>query len=1778
MSNDRSRTIVLATLMIAALLTPFLSPVEERVEMRDEPMPMEAPLSPCLGYDACTGVDAGGYNANNGICATGGSCPALDLTPYVETDQATSFYGHINGFSGCGASQCDDDDVYLIDVPAGYQVNITTAWNSTVRHHAMWVYSADAWSGSGTSGFSTIEYNSCTATASAGTCSVTAPAMSADTIAIYIDCALSGCQGNNPQDYRLDIEFFFPGDNGNIGDYTEETLIVTDKLLETVQTSYLPYTGGATSDTGTFDVLSGQTVAIQLSYCDIWCDTESRITVTGPSGSGINDAFFPLGYQPSDVGIIVTSYTTPGTYTLAVDDPGWGDGGIGADAVLTADAGNVTGLFQTDGFDLEAESMGIVTDTSDEQDVWAVFIPEGYLVEVTLSWDNSADLDLYLYGDYALTSMIDDSIYNNPELVISTDTDWGAIAWIEVAWWSGFGVSDAIYTLHVNFIPVSGVPCYNQDDGGSPDTYYDVFNGDAGDEEIADTKVIDTTAGSGTFRGMICGGYDDIDAYNFSVAADTGIFATIVFDDDHDHDMGFGLAKEIAAAPGTWVDIDFESNAQEGMRSVTSNLSYSPGAGLTWTLEMYDSWGDGWNGNSIDIIVDGVVVLDDVTLSTGSFGSVSFPVSCGSIVDADMDWNGSWQSEVSYEIFNQDMASAGSSDYFQNSGLPNHGDIQGMVVTCAGGPPPPITYIVGIGGDLPEDDLEYNYTITWSTYSQSATWTDPADDAGMGSDAGDDYLTRMAIPTQNGTYTASAHDVWDEVDQYEIYVPENYGMLVTLDYSMDTYMSLALGDNASYDVISEYDEGEYPQEAYSLFADGGDTFVITVEMLRGSGEYTIDIDMLWPNNTLNPENDCGTGFDFNHFPWGPQAPWNTNWVNHSGMDDPTTSDIGPTGGTCTAWMDAAWDLEDNVRVSIPEDHFMNVTLTAITDLNDEDTGFSIEEDFLAFTLLACPYFDSECGTDEYYQVAGFGIMENEGESATLTTGSAPLGGGYVHLRSYIGQFGSGPTTEALEYEITIEFIHVDQLWFPTDDAGSGSDACAAILCGLNVTELIGDADAGVTSTYNSTTGELESLNWTGWVSAANDMDDTYAFHVPLGYSYEICLTWAGQNWFGFAANTMMRLYAWGDGSMEYPSTSGSWYTTPHATASGSICIESFSNAGFGDVSGKTNYFLVNDFSGNVAWPSNVDMLDEVPYWIDVTFESMDRDGDGWLNVDEDACGTDADDPASMPTDTDADGICDFLDDDSDGDGVIDADDAFPYDPNETNDQDGDGIGDNSDDDTDGDGWLDELERDCGTDALDETSVPDDFDMDLICDPLDPDDDNDTWTDALDAFPFDAAEWADNDRDSIGDNADLDDDNDSFTDLTEIDCGSDPLANGDIPTDLDSDGTCDLLDNDRDNDGVDNDVDVFPDDSTEWADFDGDGRGDNADMDDDNDLVADGLDLFPYDASEWADNDADGVGDNADLNDDGDAWTDLEEVACDTDPMDASSVPADYDGNMVCDKLDPDDDGDGVNDDVDDFPFDANEYVDSDGDGIGDFTDEDDDNDGWDDIVEPNCGSDPMNRLSVPSDNDADGDCDVTDADDDNDGVLDGDDAFPNNPSETRDTDGDGMGDNTDMDDDGDGWLDTTETVCRNMGGFGDPDSASIMPADLDGDGICNVLDPDRDGDGVPNPADESLILACDVTDPSKGIAPWEDAFPDDASKKFDANCDGEDDEQVPLTLRDNFDADPAPFIGVGAGAVALIAGLGLAMRSRGGSGDDDDYLDETEDFDDDDDAEEEEGA
>jgi hypothetical protein len=83
--------------------------------------------------------------------------------------------------------------------------------------------------------------------------------------------------------------------------------------------------------------------------------------------------------------------------------------------------------------------------------------------------------------------------------------------------------------------------------------------------------------------------------------------------------------------------------------------------------------------------------------------------------------------------------------------------------------------------------------------------------------------------------------------------------------------------------------------------------------------------------------------------------------------------------------------------------------------------------------------------------------------------------------------------------------------------------------------------------------------------------------------------------------------------------------------------------------------------------------------------------------------------------------------------------------------------------------------------------------------------------------------------------------------------------------------------DKDLDGITNEEDAFPNDSTEWDDSDGDGIGNNADLDDDNDGYNDTEDLFPNNPSEQQDNDLDGIGNNEDLDDDNDGYRDTEDI-------------------------------------------------------------------------------------------------------------------------------------------------------------------------------------------------------------------------------------------------------------------------------------------------------------
>ena len=74
----------------------------------------------------------------------------------------------------------------------------------------------------------------------------------------------------------------------------------------------------------------------------------------------------------------------------------------------------------------------------------------------------------------------------------------------------------------------------------------------------------------------------------------------------------------------------------------------------SYIFNMYDSFGDGWNGASVDISVNGVVAHSNIggSFATGSSASYSINVSNGDVITIpSSNWNsGSWDSEISWDI------------------------------------------------------------------------------------------------------------------------------------------------------------------------------------------------------------------------------------------------------------------------------------------------------------------------------------------------------------------------------------------------------------------------------------------------------------------------------------------------------------------------------------------------------------------------------------------------------------------------------------------------------------------------------------------------------------------------------------------------------------------------------------------------------------------------------------------------------------------------------------------------------------------------------------------------------------------------------------------------------------------------------------------------------------------------------------------------------------------------------------------------------------------------
>jgi len=370
----------------------------------------------------------------------------------------------------------------------------------------------------------------------------------------------------------------------------------------------------------------------------------------------------------------------------------------------------------------------------------------------------------------------------------------------------------------------------------------------------------------------------------------------------------------------------------------------------------------------------------------------------------------------------------------------------------------------------------------------------------------------------------------------------------------------------------------------------------------------------------------------------------------------------------------------------------------------------------------------------------------------------------------------------------------------------------------------------------------------------------------------------------------------------------------------------------------------------------------------------DSDGDGIPDA-TDNC---PDDPNSDQADLNGDGLGDACD--ADADGVPDATDNCPLVANaDQHDTDGDGLGDACDADDDGDGICDPGLTDSSCDGSDNCPLafnPDQADLngDGLGDACDPDADG--VPDATDNCPLIFnPDQVDLNGDGVGDACDPDADG-----VPDPNDNCPLLANAD-QRDTDGDGLGDACDPDNDGDsicdpgltdsscnGSDNCPLVF---NSDQSDVDGDGLGDACDSDADGDSVANVNDncILVFNPDQ-ADLNGDGVGDACDPDADG--------VPDPTDncPLVANADQLDTDGDGLGDACNPDDDGDGICDPgltdsscdgSDNCPLVANaDQLDTDGDGLGDACDPDDDADGDPDADELLVGTDPLDPNSVPS--------------------------------------------------------------------------------------------------------------------------------------------------------------------------------------------------------------------
>ncbi len=288
----------------------------------------------------------------------------------------------------------------------------------------------------------------------------------------------------------------------------------------------------------------------------------------------------------------------------------------------------------------------------------------------------------------------------------------------------------------------------------------------------------------------------------------------------------------------------------------TTNGYCTPPPACEHTFVMNDSYGDGWNGSTVDILVDGVVVVAGATaanagVTSGSTENLLFAATDGSQISISNWTTGSWTAEVSWAILNGDGGELAS-------GI--HGEVADVSASCPSCAAPSMLTVdstsatgavISWTAEAEITSWEYQLLISGETPAETGTassdnpltitgcYSNTSYDLYIRTDCGGTYSSwAMASFTTNPACGDTLYDSGGSDGDYAsnelttvTVFPENDGDLVTFTFlSFNTeanYDDLTVydGPDTSSTIVGVFDGTEIPDPISSTHATGALTFV-----------------------------------------------------------------------------------------------------------------------------------------------------------------------------------------------------------------------------------------------------------------------------------------------------------------------------------------------------------------------------------------------------------------------------------------------------------------------------------------------------------------------------------------------------------------------------------------------------------------------------------------------------------------------------------------------------------------------------------------------------------------------------------------------------------------------------------------------------------------------------------------------------------------------------------------------------------------------------------------